>query len=133
VAAGSSFSERFLFARDFQRLSGRVLTDGDLADLLGFKSQGEITTYKARTTPPHAERVLIVALQCGVDPGWLAFGEDSQAPRPPGFEQWLENRRKAPQASTPKLEPSPMVRARQQPQRRDAKKPAPKKKASGDR
>lgn len=132
MTAGSAFSERFLFARDFQRLSGRVLTDGDLADLLGFKSQGEITTYKARTTPPHAERVLIVALQCGVDPGWLAFGEDSQAPRPPGFEQWLENRRKAPPASTPKLEPSPMVQRQQKPQRSGTKKTPGRKRASGE-
>jgi transcriptional regulator with XRE-family HTH domain len=92
VSAGSTFGERFSFARDFQRFSGRKMSDGELARLLGFKSQSEISTYKNRGAPPHAERVLIVAEQCGVDPGWLAFGNDSKAPAPIGWDVWLQRR-----------------------------------------
>src|SRR4051812_8952382 len=77
------------------------MDDGELAERLGFKSQSEISTYKKRETPPHAERVLIVAKACGVDPGWLAFGEETAAPAPEGFATWIENRRARTRASAP--------------------------------
>jgi transcriptional regulator with XRE-family HTH domain len=68
------------------------MKDSELASILGMRSQSEITAYKSRAIPPHATHVLLIAQQCGVDPGWLAFGQDSKAPAPDGFEKWLRNK-----------------------------------------
>lgn len=85
----SAFADRFIFAREFQRFHGRWTTDGDLAKELGFSGQSEITTYKKRAVAPGAQHVLIIARRTGVDPGWLAFGADSEAPEPQGYREWL--------------------------------------------
>jgi hypothetical protein len=92
VATPSTFAERYLYARDFQRGEGRWTTDGELAAELGLVSQSEITTYKKRESSPPAKNVLVIAKRTGVDPGWLAFGADTAAPEPPGFAKWIANR-----------------------------------------
>lgn len=89
MSTESVFADRFLFAREFQRFRGRWTNDGELAVELGFSSQSEVTTYKKRAIAPGAMHVLTIARRTGVDPGWLAFGIDSQAPEPPGFVEWL--------------------------------------------
>lgn len=89
------FAERFLFARDYQRGQGRWTSDGDLANELGLASQSEISAYKKRDIAPGADKTLAIAKRTGVDPGWLAFGEDTAAPAPDNFATWLENKRTA--------------------------------------
>lgn len=93
MSATSTFGQRFLFARDYQRLHRRWTSDADLARELGFSGSSEITGYKKRLSAPPADRVLTVARTCGVDPGWLAFGAESAAPEPEGFARWLENQK----------------------------------------
>jgi hypothetical protein len=90
----STFSERFEFARDRQRLLGSWQPDGALATAVGV-SPSQMTEYKARLTAPASERTLALAKRIEVDPGWLAFGEDSKAPAPDGFTDWLARRRTA--------------------------------------
>jgi hypothetical protein len=103
----STFAQRFEFARDRQRGLGTWQDDSALAIHLGVASSS-ITEYKTRDEAPPAKRTLAIARICGVDPGWLAFGEDSGAPRPDGFAFWLENRRKAqPQLTVDKSAPPP--------------------------
>jgi hypothetical protein len=87
----SSFGQRFLFSRDFQRLQGRWTSDGALAGELGLESQSQISAYKAADVVPPAARVLAIAKRTGVDPGWLAFGAETGAPEPAGFAMWLSN------------------------------------------
>lgn len=87
----STFGLRFRYARDFQRASGRWTSDGELAEELGLDSQSQISAYKSLTDAPPAPRVLAIAKRTGVDPGWLAFGPETSAPAPAGFEVWLGN------------------------------------------
>lgn len=88
----STFSERFEFARDRQRVLGTWQEDQELAGDIGV-ARSQISEYKAREIAPPVERTLALARRIGVDPGWLAFGEDTVAPAPEGFAAWLANRR----------------------------------------
>jgi transcriptional regulator with XRE-family HTH domain len=93
-AAPSTFTERFEFARDRQRLLGTWQKDEVLAEHVGV-SATQISDYKKREIAPPADRTLAIARGVGVDPGWLAFGEDTAAPAPDGFIDWLARRRTA--------------------------------------
>ena len=100
-----------------------------LADAIGV-SAASISDYKSRELAPPADRTLAIARWCGVDPGWLAFGEDTEAPAPEGFSAWLENQRaRRPQRVA---EPSPRVRdiPVEAMERVTSKKPAPRKRAN---
>jgi transcriptional regulator with XRE-family HTH domain len=91
-AVPSTFAERFEFARDRQRILGTWQKDEALAEAVGLSAQ-QISDYKKREAAPPADRTLAIAKWCGVDPGWLGFGEFTKAPAPEGFEQWLAARR----------------------------------------
>lgn len=84
----STFGQRFEFARAQQAVNGRKETDTDFAEAVGVGSSA-VTGYKSAINAPPAERVLVIAKRCGVDPGWLAFGEDTNATAPVGFAGWL--------------------------------------------
>lgn len=88
----STFGERFLFARIVQAMRGISETDGEFAEAVGVGSSS-VTAYKTATEAPPASRVAVIAKRCHVDPGWLTFGEQSGAPSPLGFEDWLVRRR----------------------------------------
>lgn len=92
--AKSTFAIRFDFARIRQRMLGTWQEDQALAEQVGV-APSRIAEYKARTEAPSAARTLALAQACGVDPGWLAFGEDSQAPAPEGFASYFESRLRA--------------------------------------
>lgn len=91
VIGVSTFAQRFEYARDRQRALGTWQEDEKLAKGVGVKPSG-ITAYKARHLAPPANRTLRLAKLCGVDPGWLAFGEDSAAPAPEGFDDWMDRK-----------------------------------------
>jgi hypothetical protein len=88
VPTASTFGQRFAFARVVQSFGGVTETDTAFGKAIGVVS-GAMTGYKNAITAPPAERVLVIAKRCGVDPGWLAFGEDTTAEAPPGFQTWL--------------------------------------------
>lgn len=90
MSAGSTFGQRFQFARAHQKFKGFDETDGEFAAAVGFGGQSEVSAYQRRAGAPKVERVLAIAKRCEVDPGWLAFGADSQAPVPQGFDLWLK-------------------------------------------
>lgn len=92
VPTESTFAERFAFSRDAQTYSGGGETDEAFALAIG-ASAGTISAYRIRDEAPPSVRVLAIAERCGVDPGWLEFGAKTQAPAPPGFDQWLEKQR----------------------------------------
>lgn len=89
----SQFGQRFRFARIEQAHLGREENDSTFAKGLGV-TPGAVTAYKDGDKPPPVARVLDIAKRCGVDPGWLAFGEDCGAPAPAGFAAWLANQPK---------------------------------------
>jgi hypothetical protein len=91
VADPSTFAQRFEFARDRQRALGTWREDQELARQVGVAAS-RIVEYKARSEAPGASRTLALARVMAVDPGWLAFGEASQAPAPGGFDTWIRNR-----------------------------------------
>lgn len=95
MPAGSRFGERFRFARIEQAHRGREENDSAFARGVGVVP-GAVTGYKEGDSPPPVARILAIAKRCGVDPGWLAFGEDSAAPAPNGFAGWLEHQPAAP-------------------------------------
>lgn len=108
----STFGERFSFLLDHLRSLGHRGTDKTLGHTrLGLPSS-RVAEYKSRTTVPPADAVLTAARGALVDPGWLAFGHESEAPRPGGFDVWLVNARAAAPATLgPSVirEPSPAV------------------------
>lgn len=91
-AAKSTFAERLEYSRDRQRILGHWEPDQVLAEQIGV-SKASISDYKKSEVAPATERTLAIAAWVGVDPGWLAFGEDTAAPAPDGFAAWLANRR----------------------------------------
>lgn len=112
----STFAERLEYSRDRQRILGSWEADGVLAEYLGV-SKASVSDYKKSETAPAAERTLAIAQWVGVDPGWLAFGAESAAPAPEGFELWLVGRRKrSPQpAEQPAAEPGAAINRRRKP------------------
>jgi transcriptional regulator with XRE-family HTH domain len=94
--------------------------DVALAEAVGIASSG-ITDYKARDEAPPAKRTLALAKAIGVDPGWLAFGDESAAPVPQGFTEWLARRypggKVAPSPSV--LEPPPIPAERPSTKKKD--------------
>ena len=92
--APSTFAERYEFARDRQRVLGTWAKDEVMAGAIGV-SPASISDYKSREIAPPADRTLAIAKWVDVDPGWLAFGEDTAAPAPDGFIDWLARRRTA--------------------------------------
>lgn len=110
-AVPSTFAERFEYARDRQRVLGTWAKDDVLADAVGLSAQ-QISDYKRREVAPPAERTLAIAQWVGVDPGWLAFGEDTKSPAPEGFAQWLETRRAPRLTMKPAKAAAPAARKR---------------------
>ena len=90
-ARGTTFAERLEYARDRQRILGFWKPDGALASAIGV-APSQVSEYKARETAPSSERTLALAKEMEVDPGWLAFGEESAAPAPDGFAAWFQRR-----------------------------------------
>lgn len=93
-AVPSTFSERLEFTRDRQRMLGTWQKDEVFAEAVGVSST-QISEYKRREIAPPADRTLAIAKWCAVDPGWLAFGEDTSAPAPDGFAAWFATKRAA--------------------------------------
>lgn len=63
---------------------------------LGRGALGYGAVYKwKRGTVPGVSTVLAIAAVCGVDPGWLGFGEDSRAPAPATWTIVLTSRDEA--------------------------------------
>lgn len=48
-------------------------------------AQSQLTEYHKGKVMPPLDVVLAYARATGVDPGWLAFGGESEAPAPSGF------------------------------------------------
>jgi transcriptional regulator with XRE-family HTH domain len=46
---------------------------------------GQVSEYQKANVMPPLEVVWAYAKACGVDPGWLAFGDDTSASGPSGF------------------------------------------------
>lgn len=89
----STFGERFLYARLHQQVYGiGEESDGVFAAAIGVGSSS-VTAYKTADEAPPANRTLAIAQRCGVDPGWLSFGEMTTAQSPIGFERWIGSRR----------------------------------------
>jgi transcriptional regulator with XRE-family HTH domain len=74
-----------------QHTLGTWQEDAELAEIVGIAAS-QISGYKSREEAPNARRTLALAQACGVDPGWLGFGEASEAPAPEGFAAWLARR-----------------------------------------
>jgi transcriptional regulator with XRE-family HTH domain len=110
-AVPSTFAERFEYARDRQRVLGTWAKDEVLGEAVGLSAQ-QISDYKKRDLAPPAERTLAIAKWCGVDPGWLGFGEDTKAPAPEGFAQWLETRRAPRLTMKPAKQPAAAAKKR---------------------
>lgn len=91
MVAASTFGQRFEFARDYQTVNGIKERDTDFAKAIGV-SNGLVSGWKTAEQAPPVERCLAIAERCGVDPGWLAFGEKSKAPAPPGFRGRVLNK-----------------------------------------
>ncbi|HKW09740.1 MAG TPA: hypothetical protein VJO33_05125 [Gemmatimonadaceae bacterium] len=85
---GSSFGERFAFARWYQSGHVRHETDRQFAKGVG-RTQGAVSLWRKAVEPPPREICAVIAARCGVDAGWLIAGDLSQAPTPPGFAEWL--------------------------------------------
>lgn len=104
-AVKSTFAERLEYSRDRQRVLGSWEADQALAAHLGV-SKASVSEYKKSETAPAVDRTLAIAQWVGVDPGWLAFGEDTAAPAPEGFSSWLEKRRAPKLAMKPAKTPA---------------------------
>lgn len=109
---GSDFAERFEFARIHQAFHGRRENDAEFAKAIGVVA-GSITEYKSLLDPPPHRRILAIAARCGVDPGWLAYGEDCATPAPAGFAAWY-----AKQDHSPLLPPLPPDEEEEDPRKR---------------
>ena len=66
---------RKLGYRDLGDRVGEILGEGPI-------NQSKLTRWFNGETEPDLREVRAIAKACGVDPGWLAFGEASQAPAP---------------------------------------------------
>lgn len=124
MTENSTFARRFEYTRARQHGLGTWQEDAVLAEAMGVAAS-QISGYKGRDEAPPAKRTLALAKACGVDPGWLAFGAESQAPAPEGFAEWLDRRYPPkPQASSGgKLAHDPHLRDREaitHPKRRPA-------------
>ena len=118
----STFAQRFEYMRARQHVLGTWQEDAELAKSVGIAAS-QISGYKSRDEAPNAKRTLALAQACGADPGWLAFGEDTAAPAPEGFSDWLAKR--YPRISVQSAE------AHMQPVRRSSAKKRRPKRASG--
>jgi transcriptional regulator with XRE-family HTH domain len=83
-------AERIFWAhRRAEGDSGENITFEDLAKLstkAGHRmTLGQASEYEKGDVPPKLHIVLALAKALGVDAGWLAFGEESGAPAPPGW------------------------------------------------
>jgi transcriptional regulator with XRE-family HTH domain len=106
--APSTFAERLEYSRDRQRVLGTWDSDGAMAEALGV-SKASVSDYRRSETAPAVERTLAIARWVGVDPGWLAFGEETAAPAPDGFSVWME-RRRAPRPAAKSAATLPVTR-----------------------
>ena len=76
------WSARFLEAwQAFERAHGRKVRAKEIADALGV-SDGLVSQWQGRDDPPPHPNIIRISEVCGVDPGWLAYGELSKAPMP---------------------------------------------------
>lgn len=74
------FHERFLRAWQlYERAAGRRVSGRRLAEALDV-SPATITGWSGIDDPPPHSQVLAIAKLTGTDPGWLAYGPDSDAP-----------------------------------------------------
>jgi len=104
--AGQPFHTRFLVAwQAFERLAGHRVDSQEFASALGVSRPSVSVWQKASEPPPH-DRILVIARACGVDPGWLAYGDDSQAPM---AKVWDAPNAMEQQASTGEVRPTPKV------------------------
>lgn len=83
------FSVRFGIAWErWKAKTGKELQE-DFARAIDTSESG-VTPLKNALKPPTHERILKIAMACDVDPGWLAYGADSQAPME---REWPELKR----------------------------------------
>lgn len=81
------FATRLAAARaHWAKRRGGDVDDVAFGKLLGYESAGSISMLQKRISPPPYDRVVEIAKLTGTDPGWLAFGSDSQAPME---KEWL--------------------------------------------
>ena len=77
----SAFSDRLLAAwHEYERRQGRKVSGRELAALIGVSPPLLSQWMTAGANEPPASRVLATAAVCGVDPGWLMFGDETDAP-----------------------------------------------------
>ncbi len=81
--------ERLFFARNFlERQLGQKVTTGQLGQLMAERlgrqpfSASSVSQWMSGKQGMSLEAVRALAELCGLDPGWLAFGEASAAPEP---------------------------------------------------
>ena len=98
VLSGETFADRMALA--FLRLTvkggdaPRRIHPAEFGELIGARLDGvtvpaEVVISWFAETVPDLQTIMAIAEICGVDPGWLAFGNASKAPTPsiPRFGQ----------------------------------------------
>jgi hypothetical protein len=85
---GSGFKDRLLFAWfRWQALQGKQMQQAELGESVGKILKRKPVTPSSVSrwfteAEPDLQVICAIARSLGVDPGWLAFGPDSQAPAP---------------------------------------------------
>jgi transcriptional regulator with XRE-family HTH domain len=62
-------------------VAGREVQQKEVAEMAGME-EGTVNRYFRGETIPPLDTIVALARVLQVDPGWIAFGEDSQAPKP---------------------------------------------------
>jgi transcriptional regulator with XRE-family HTH domain len=90
--SGSTFGERFSFARWYQSGHVRHETDNQFAEAVG-RDKSTVSQWRKAKEPPPREITVAIAERTGVEAAWLLALPGSSAPL--GFEGWLAVYRKS--------------------------------------
>jgi transcriptional regulator with XRE-family HTH domain len=123
--SGSTFGERFAFARWWQAGHLRDESDSDFATAVG-RDKATVSGWRRLIKPPPADACRAIADRTGVDAGWLTHGELSQAPEPDEFRQWLDVQRRSHTPIIP-LHGRPVADVIAKRDKKGAAKPGPRK------
>jgi transcriptional regulator with XRE-family HTH domain len=92
-AGGSTLPERIFLARlELSALLGERVSQGDLGSAVAKRlgknrpiSAATVSRWESGAAVPTLGTLEAIAQTCGVDPGWLGFGEKSAAPPPRSY------------------------------------------------